>query len=518
MSSDRAALVACSTAIGLALALVACEQDSPTPEPRAGDGDAALSDRDRDGSEPRPPASASADAGLDAAAPDARVPEPPAADARVPDAQAPAARPDLPPVVDAETMAALQALRYDASAPPPDPSNAFADVPAARAFGQRLFFDPALSGRLLSKDNDGSVPTLGQRGEAGRVSCASCHVPATGFFDTRSHHRQISLAAQWTRRRTPTLFEVAFQPLLNWDGRHDTIWAQAIAVMESAVEYNSGRLFVAQQIFRLHRAGYEAVFGALPPLDDASRFPQLAALEVGCEEGEGAPCRGKPGSADYDGMSAEAQTDATRVTVNAAKAIAAYVRLLRCGPAAFDAWLDGDADALSASAQRGAVLFVGRADCARCHSGPRLSDGAFHNVGLRPAAVAVAFTDLGDRGAAEGLPLALADPLASAGPFSDGDRKTLPPAVTAAHEGAFRTPTLRCAAQAPSFMHTGQLRTLEQVVAFFDQGGHPAPGYPGVSEIAALGLDEQERIDLVAFLRALTGPGPSPELLRPPEP
>jgi hypothetical protein len=39
-----------------------------------------------------------------------------------------------------------------------------------------------------------------------------------------------------------------------------------------------------------------------------------------------------------------------------------------------------------------------------------------------------------------------------------------------------------------------------------------------VSEIAALGLDEQERSDLVSFLRALTGPGPSPELLRPPEP
>jgi cytochrome c peroxidase len=214
-------------------------------------------------------------------------------------------------------------------------------------------------------------------------------------------------------------------------------------------------------------------------------------------------------------MEPAAQEQVTRVTVNAAKAIAAYVRTLRCGQGRFDAWLDGASDALTPSEQRGAALFVGRGDCVRCHSGPRLTDGAFHNVGLRPATVAVAFTDTGDRGAAEGLPRALANPLRSAGPFSDGARGMLPtPGPT--HEGAFRTPTLRCAARAPSFMHTGQLRTLEQVVTFFDQGGHPAPGYPGVSEIMPLGLTAQERTDLTTFLRALDGPGPSAELLTAP--
>ena len=39
--------------------------------------------------------------------------------------------------------------------------------------------------------------------------------------------------------------------MLNWDGRHDTLWSQAIGVIESPVEFNSSRLFVAQQIFRL---------------------------------------------------------------------------------------------------------------------------------------------------------------------------------------------------------------------------------------------------------------------------
>ena len=108
------------------------------------------------------------------------------------------------------------------------------------------------------------------------MSCAGCHLPESGFVDTRSRGKQISLAAQWTTRRTPTLLEVAFAPLYNWDGRRDSIWRQAIGVMESESEFNSGRLFVAQQVFALHRAEYEAIFGAMPPLDDAARFPPLA--------------------------------------------------------------------------------------------------------------------------------------------------------------------------------------------------------------------------------------------------
>ena len=175
------------------------------------------------------------------------------------------------------------------------------------------------------------------------MSCAGCHVPESGFVDTRSRDQQISLAAQWTTRRTPTLLEVAFAPLFNWDGRRDSIWGQAIGVMESEREFNSGRLFVAQQIFALHRAEYEAIFGAMPPLDDAARFPALAPTDAGCRARATADRRGlrlprAPGDgADYDGMAPADQALVTQVTVNAAKAIAAYVRQLRCGPGRFDA-------------------------------------------------------------------------------------------------------------------------------------------------------------------------------------
>src|SRR5690242_6850068 len=188
--------------------------------------------------------------------------------------------------------------------------------------------------------------------------------------------------------------------------------------------------------------------------------------------------------------------------------------------------MHGDVAALSASEQRGAGLFVGqRKDgrmvegCDRCHSGPYLSDQRFHNVGLKPTGVGIAasFYDLDDHGARDGLTGALADPLNVRGIYSDGDDARLPSAVTDAMDGAFRTPTLRCVGLRPTFMHNGQLASLADVVAFFDRGGDHS-GYHGVNELQPLGLVEQERTDLVAFLRALDGPGPAAHLLSAPSP
>lgn len=426
---------------------------------------------------------------------------------------------DPEPTFTTEERRALATLHYDPSAPPEDVSNAVADDPAARLFGQRLFFETAFSGALLESDNIGAAAHLGKMGDTGKVSCVSCHMPTSSFVDTRSPAGQISLASGWTRRRSPSLLEVAFRPLYNWDGRRDTLWNQAIGVFESAAEFNTSRLFIARQVATLHRAEYEAIFGAMPDMADTATYPELTAADTGCDgETEQASCRGKPGDkADYDRMSAEAQHAVTTVTVNVAKAIAAYLRLLRCGPSAFDRWLDGESTALTRSEQRGAALFVGKAKCVSCHTGSNLSDGDFHNVGLRPAPVAVAFTDTGDRGAAEGIALALTDPLSSAGIYSDGDRGKLPSSVTPKLEGAFRTPMLRCIDGQPSFMHTGQLQSLSSVVRFFSRGGDVA-GFPGTNELVPLELTEREQADLVAFMQALQGPGPEASLLGAPPP
>jgi cytochrome c peroxidase len=431
--------------------------------------------------------------------------------------------PAEPANADSAARAALQALSFTEQPPlPPDPTNAWADSVEAARFGHRVFFDTSMSGELLTGDNDGSQHALGVRGETGKVSCAGCHLSESWYSDTRTIQQQVSLGTGWGLRRAPSLLDVGHTALLMWDGRKDSLFSQPMAVIESGVEMNSGRLYAAEMVFQNHRTEYESLFGAMPPLDDATRFPALGPKQVGCRilEGE-TKCktvmRGAPGDgAEYDGMSPDDQHAVTQVIANVGKALGAYERLLTCGPSRFDQWMAGEAAALSDAEQRGAFLFVGKAQCNGCHSGPFLSDEKFHNVGLKPAVVATVFLDANDRGAGLGFSELQADALNSEGVYSDGSDGRVPTAVGPELEGAFRTPKLRCAKERPSFMHTAQLRKLSEVVSFFDRGGDIG-GYPGTSEIAPLGLTADERSDLVAFLESLSGPGPDSELLTPPE-
>jgi cytochrome c peroxidase len=424
---------------------------------------------------------------------------------------------------DAE-LAALAVLAPATLPPaPPDVTSSYADDPGAAALGQKLFFDAIFSGPLLDGDDDGTPNTLGVRGQPGKVACAGCHVPGAGFLDNRTTGRQISLAAGWGRRRAPSLLDVGQAKILMWDGRHDALYNQPFGPLESPVEMNSSRLYAAEQLFSHYRQAYEMVFGPMPPLDDATRFPQLSAALTGCQPATADPqptCNGTkhgmPGdAAEFDGMAAYDRDAVTRVVVNMGKAVGSYERLLTCGPGRFDSWMHGQSDALSRSEQRGAELFVARAQCVSCHSGPFFSDQRFHNVGLQPQTVAVVFLDDNDNGAATGLAAAIADPLNVRGAYSDGDDGRLPMSVPTAMVGSFRTPTLRCGARRPSFMHTGQLPTLDAVVAFFDLGGD-SYGYPGTSEIHSVGLSPRERVDLAAFLHTLEGAGPPANLVTAP--
>jgi cytochrome c peroxidase len=183
--------------------------------------------------------------------------------------------------------------------------------------------------------------------------------------------------------------------------------------------------------------------------------------------------------------------------------IAAFERTLACGSSRFDAFVHGNNRALNASEQRGLQLFVDKANCVTCHSGPFLSDQSFHNVGVEQRTTREGITNTGDRGAAADLALAKVDPLSVEGIFSDGDDGRLPATVTAMHEGAFRTPTLRCVGHRPTYFHTGLAASLDTVIAHFDRGGDPG-GFPGTSELRPLGLSRDERGDLKAFLLSLT--------------
>jgi cytochrome c peroxidase len=159
-----------------------------------------------------------------------------------------------------------------------------------------------------------------------------------------------------------------------------------------------------------------------------------------------------------------------------ARALASYVRTIRSGNAPVDRWRDGDSSALSPDARRGFALFTGRANCVTCHVGPNFTDEEFHNTGVSARSdLRNGASDPG-RAGVTGLPR---------------------------NQGAFKTPTLRDVVLSAPYMHDGSMGTLEQVVAFYDSGGRANPMLD--PEIKPLGLTKQERSDLVAFLRALTG-------------
>jgi cytochrome c peroxidase len=409
---------------------------------------------------------------------------------------------------DAILIARLQSLSAPELPPPPaDPSNRFADDPRAAALGKRFFFDTRFSGPLLDSANNGQPGTLGHVGDAQKVACASCHVPSTSFLDTRSSRGQISLGSGWSHRRAPSLLDVSQQRFLNWDGRRDTAFSQPFTPIEDVTEFNSSRLFAAQQIIALYRSEYEAIFGELPELG----YDAVAPADAGCTELQENVIHG---SCDKLGQSDDA---VTQIIVNMGKAIQAYTRKLSCGRSRFDAWVAGDPSALSEDEHAGALLFVGKAGCIQCHAGPYLTDLSFHNVGLHPD-FAFFVGPIPDGGAADGLAAVTSDPLNSKGKFSDGydGRLDSVPNDLGGLLGAFKTPSLRCVSRRPSFMHTGQFRSLEDVVIFFNRGGNPS-GYPGTSENKSRNLTDAERGQVVAFLRALDGDGPDPALTQAPE-
>ena len=371
---------------------------------------------------------------------------------------------------------------------PPDPTNAVADDPLAAALGQQFFFDARFSGPLAI-GSDGSNGATGPRGAAATVSCSSCHDPASGGSDVRSRPSSTSLGSSWTGRNAPTVYNAAYSTWQFWDGRRDSLWAQALGPVESPAEHNFSRLEVAHLIQQVYRVEYEQVFGLMPDLSDGQRFPAA----------------GKPGVPAWDQMSAADKDAVNRIFSNFGKAIAAYERKLVDRESSFDRYMKGDETALSPAAVRGARLFVGRAACNECHSGQNFTDGAFHNTGVPQVGNAVPAVD---NGRIAGVAQVLADPFNAAGAYSDApDASRLQTLASVERlRGAFKTPGLRGVARTAPYMHTGAFVTLRDVVLFYRDGG-ASSGFSGTKDPAMqpLLLSDQDVDDLVAFLESLSG-------------
>jgi cytochrome c peroxidase len=341
------------------------------------------------------------------------------------------------PLIDGRFNAAqwdLIAAMVLPDVPPPDPSNAVADDPQAAALGKQLFFEGSLSPR--------------------GVSCASCHNPALLFTDGKETPPE---GVGSVDRNAPTTLLAGHHGTQLWDGRADSTWMQAVLPIEAPHELGSSRLFAVHAVLAGHREAYEATFdasaGPAPTFDDAARFPAT----------------GGPGDAAWEAMTTSDRNQITRAFTNIGKAIAAYERSLRPLPTALDSYARGDLTALT-DAQKDGLLAFFRAGCAQCHSGPRLTNDAFHNLRFPTGR----HDRAPDRGRIDGVSQLLASELNRGGLFSDDPATFVPPLPVDRLLGAFKTPTLRGVAYTLPYGHGGSYWGLTSVLEAIRTGGLPA--------------------------------------------
>jgi cytochrome c peroxidase len=330
------------------------------------------------------------------------------------------------------------------------------DNPLTRAkieLGRQLYFDPRLS-------NDGTI------------SCASCHDPAHAY--TAPTRFGVGIHGQEGGRNSPVAYNRLLSRAQFWDGRAATLEEQAVGPIANPIEMGNTHEQCVQRLQEI--PGYVAQFQAI----------------------------------FTDGVTIE----------NVGRAIASFERVLVTGPAAFDhqerlenfiaAYADDLEDLsvlaeddpdlfyqyarlkknvaeqpMSESAQRGRVLFFDpRINCATCHSGANFADELYHNLGVGMEAKE---PDLGRYVVTQ----------------EEKDK------------GAFKTPTLRNVEWTAPYMHDGSQKTLLEVVEWYAKGGHPNPHLS--DKVKKFEASEQDKLDLVEFMRALTGSLPAVRTDRLPE-
>lgn len=284
------------------------------------------------------------------------------------------------------------------------------------------------------------------------VSCATCHDPRFGFADGKKVAEGIQ--QKKGARNSPTTLNTAFLETQFWDGRAPTLEEQAKGPLVNPIE--------------MGMPSHDAVVTKLRKIPEYRRaFQEVFGIQ-------------------------EFAID------HVAKAIASFERTLNTFNSPFDRFIADNKTAISASAQRGWELFQGKARCITCHefnaAYPFFTDNKFHNIGV--AMKEVNFEALARRAAVETDVARLA--------HEPGAAELGRYLVTKQPKdiGAFKTPGLRDIAGTAPYMHDGSEPSLDSVIDFYDKGGVPNPNLDG--GMRPLGLAEQEKKDLVEFLKALS--------------
>lgn len=316
-----------------------------------------------------------------------------------------------------------------------------ADSPTTAArveLGRRLYFD-----KRLSAD--------------GTVACATCHDPQKGLADGRPV--AVGVNNRLGARNAPTVLYAGFGDVQFWDGRVRSLEEQAKQPLVNFAEMGQpSEAVVVKAIagIRNYAPGFRDAFGS----------PEVTIDRI-------------------------------------AQAIASFERTLAPFDSPFDRFLRGDPGAIDDAAKRGFVLFQGKAGCITCHrftnASPFFTDHRFHNIG-------VAMPGNFERLARQAQALAAVDDSAREAELTHRPDAEALGRWLVTHEardiGAFKTPGLRDVALTAPYMHDGSLKTLDEVMAFYNKGGEPNPNLDGA--MSPLNLSKGEMSDVVEWMRSLT--------------
>jgi cytochrome c peroxidase len=386
----------------------------------------------------------------------------------------------------------------------------------------------------------------------GKVSCASCHRPDLSFTDGKVQSQGISQTA----KNAPTLVNLKNAHWLFWNGRADSLESQAAGPVEHPGEQGFSRIKVAYRLKSHYRKNYEKLFGPMPknlPPEDAvlpanttplisdeiaayalatlgnSDFQKsvlTSARDQGVQPIEivknhsafSTDRRGNYGQPQPSKtLTSHEQEDVDKIFANFLRAIAAFERTIVAADSAFDRFTEAfmknkssqkslDA-AFGSSELNGLRVFAGKGQCLVCHSGPRLTDEQFHNVGL-PSTDAKTI----DLGRAQGLLIARSDPFNCKNQYFPEKKQTESCMELGYLEsenvdsvGAFKTPTLRQLKHSAPYGHDGRFLKLGEVLQHYNELKSPAAVGRAEATLQPLSLTPVELKDLEAFLLSLHG-------------
>ena len=319
------------------------------------------------------------------------------------------------------------------------------DNPLTRAkieLGRQLYFDPR-----LSRD--------------GTVSCASCHHPDKGYaFDTQFG---VGVKGQEGGRNSPVSYNRILSGPQFWDGRADSLEAQAVGPIANPIEMGFTHDECVERLETIE--GYRIQFEKIFPdsgVTIGNVGKAIASFERVVVTG--------PSPADYYEPVVLVESQFPELV----KDLEAFEEE---DPDSFDFYMEAvensEKNPMSEAAIRGRKLFFDkRSNCSTCHTGANFSDEQYHNLGVGMD------TEKPDLGRFDQTK-------------EDKDR------------GAFKTPTIRNVALTAPYMHDGSQKTLEEVVEWYAKGGHANDHLS--DKVKKLDLTDQEKSDLVAYMKALTG-------------